>query len=85
MKRSQKLKCCGVTSIAIGVILTAVGIAWPFIMKALVKMGAKEGATLTQKNEKMWKGIPGNFDIFIGRKTHVYNCTNHDDVIYKGD
>jgi len=24
------------------------------------------------------------FDIFISRATHLYNCTNRDDVIYKG-
>lgn len=32
----------------------------------------------------MWRGIPGHFDLFIARKNFVYNCTNHDDVIYKG-
>jgi hypothetical protein len=31
-----------------------------------------------------WRGIPGHFDIFIGRNNFVYNCINHDDVIYKG-
>lgn len=84
MKRSSKFKCCGIASVVIGVILVGLGIAWPFIMNALVKSGAKSSAALTQKNEKMWKDVPGNFNIFLGRKTYVYNCTNRDDVIYKG-
>ena len=68
----------------IGVILVGLGISFPFIMQAMIKHGAKDGAALTSANENMWKGIPGNFDILIVKKNYVYNCTNRDDVIYKG-
>jgi CD36 family len=84
MKRSSKLKCCGIASLVIGVILVAFGIAWPFILKPLVVSGAKKGAALTSENANMWKGIPGHFDVLLERQTHVYNCINTDDVIYKG-
>lgn len=84
MRKSSKLKCCGITSLVIGLILLALGIAWTFIIGALVKSGAKKQAALTQSNEKNWRGIPGHFDLFIARKNYVFNCTNHDDVVYKG-
>jgi hypothetical protein len=84
MKRSSKFKFCGIVSLVIGVILVGVGIGWPFLINGLIKSGAKQGAALTADNAKMWKGVPGNFNVFLGRKTHMYNCTNHDDVIYKG-
>lgn len=85
MRKSTKLKCCSITSLVIGTVLVIIGVAWNWIMNSLVIMGAKQGAAMTAANSKMWKGIPGNFDIVLARKTHVYSCINHDDVIYKGE
>lgn len=46
--------------------------------------GAKEGAQLTADNEKAWKGIPGTYDINIHHNNYFFNCTNSNNVIYKG-
>jgi len=46
--------------------------------------GAKDGASLTLKNEKTWKDIPGFFDINIHHDNYFYSVLNEDDVIYKG-
>ena len=83
-KRSQKLGCCAIASIATGIILLGIGIAFNWIMHDLTIFGAKQSAALTKKNEPMWRGIPGQYDIAILRNTYVYNVTNYEDVIYKG-
>lgn len=55
----------------------------PLLTKLTIK-GAKDGAALTQANEKDWKDIPGNFDIDIHNDHYFFHCINPDDVIYKG-
>lgn len=81
--KSAKFKICGYVSVSIGVVLLALGIAWPFIMQPLVLEGAKQSTQLKKENQDMWRGIPGKFDIKIDRSTHVYSCINHDDVSLK--
>eukprot|EP00347_Sterkiella_histriomuscorum_P022889 403336776 len=84
MKRSTKFKCCGITSVVIGVILLGVGIGWPFIIDSLVVSQSKDQAALGPDNMDQWKGIPGKFDIQLNRNTYLYNVVNRDDVIFNG-
>lgn len=78
--KSAKFKICGYISVATGVVLLALGIAWPFIMQPLVIDAASQSTQLKKENQDMWRGIPGKFDIKIDRATHVYDCINRDDV-----
>ena len=80
MKRSSKFKCWGICTLVTGVVLLAMGIAMPFIIKALMVPGAKEGAALKSENADQWNGIPGNFDIGVYRDITVYHCLNRDEV-----
>lgn len=84
MKRSTKFKCCGITSVVIGIILLGVGIGWPFIIDSLVVSQSKDQAALGSDNMDQWKGIPGKFDIQLNRNTYLFNAVNRDDVLFKG-
>jgi len=80
MKRSQKFKCCGITSIVIGVVLIGLGIGWPFIIDSVVVSQSKEQAALQEFNMDQWKDIPGKFNIQLNRFTYMYDAVNKDDV-----
>jgi hypothetical protein len=84
MKRSTKLKCCAICSLVTAVVLLGIGAAFYPIINGLQAYGARSGAILNKANEPNWKDIPGNNNILITRNTFVYNCTNYEDVIYKG-
>ena len=84
MKKSSKYKCWGICTLVTGCILLAIGITLPVIMPSLVEMGAKDAAPLRTDNMKQWAGIPGPLDLGVYKKNFVYECTNKDDVIYKG-
>jgi len=39
--KKAKFKCCGITSVVFGVILLAIGIAFPFVLKPIVNLVAQ--------------------------------------------
>ena len=82
--KAANFKCCGIASVVLGGLVLIAGIAFPYIMKPLVIQAAKKSTALTPETQGLWRGIPGQYNISITRATHVYNCTNRDDVIYKG-
>lgn len=79
-----KLRCGAWCCIIIGVLIMACAIAWIPLLNHLVISGAKEGAQINQANEETWKNIPGHYDILISNGHYFFNCSNSDDVIYKG-
>lgn len=81
-RKSAKLKHCGICSVTGGVFLLGFGIAFPFILNALVNSQVKDSTALKSDNQNQWRGIPGDFDIVIDRFTHVFNVTNRDDVLF---
>ena len=84
MRSSTKYKCCGISCMIIGVIVLVIGILFQIIMNALIAYGAEEGAALTAATESNWRGIPGDNNILVTRNFFLYNCTNHEDVIFLG-
>ena len=81
----MKLKCCTITAFIFGFIFICLAAFWVAILNAVTHWGAKDGAALTKPNEQAWKDIPGHYDIDITHDNFFYNCTNADDVIYKGE
>jgi hypothetical protein len=84
MRSSSKYKCCGISCIIIGAILLILGILFQIILNALIAYGAEKGAALTADTEDNWNGIPGAHDILVTRNFYLYNCTNHEDVLFLG-
>lgn len=78
--RSAKFKSCGIAAAISGVALLALGISWPFILKPIVMSAASDSTALTKDTQDLWRGIPGKYNISITRATHLYNCTNRDEV-----
>jgi len=80
------LKRCGAwCGIIFGIALVAFACAWVPILSNLILSGAKEGAQLTQANDKTWKNIPGAYDINIANEHYFFHCLNPDAVTYRGD
>jgi len=84
MGKPSRFKCCGITFLVLGTLLLVLSIAMPFVITALIPGMIKNKAILSTDNENLWRGIPGEHNILITRNNYFYNCTNIDDVIYKG-
>ena len=49
-------------------------------MDSVITSQAQKSAQLTEANEKMWAGIPGEYDLELDWIHYFYNCTNYEDV-----
>ena len=83
--KSWKCQCCGIATLAIGTIVLIMGIAFPFIIDSLVPGAAKDAATVTEDHSKNWQHVPGPYDLLITRGHYLYNLTNWDDLMFKGE
>lgn len=84
MKLQKKLKIFGFCTLITGIVLVILAMFIPMIINALTTSGIKKETALSPDNLNQWKDIPGELDVLVYRKFHLFNCTNKDDVIYKG-
>jgi len=68
-----------------GFILAAGCAFWVPILNALIRSAIISSAELTKVNESSWKGVPGQYKIELYHDNYFYDCTNTDNVIYKGE
>lgn len=81
MDRHQCWGCCFIVS---AIILIVVASFTPKLMDNVITSQAREKAQLTEANLDLWAGIPGKYDLSLDWIHYFYNCTNYEDVLYKG-
>ena len=84
MNKIKKLKIFGICTLTTGIILFIVAFALPLIFSALMTAVIKSSVRPSPSNVDRWKSIPGVMNLKILKKFYTFNCTNKDDVIYKG-
>ena len=83
--KSKTLKICGIALLLLGAICIIVDMGVPFIFDSQIQDIAYQMTILTKANEDLWaKTMGGTGDLDILRTYYLYNCTNSEDVLYKG-
>ena len=79
-KQINRHQCWGCCFIVSAVILVTIACFTPKLMDSVITSQAQKSAQLTEANEKMWAGIPGEYDLELDWIHYFYNCTNYEDV-----
>ena len=60
------------------------GIFMPSAIDSMTPALINSNVAMSQANEANWKSIPGSKNVVMTQNVYVFNCTNPDDVIFKG-
>ena len=68
-----------------GICLVILALATPFTMDRYVKSSSIKGTEICAENEELWSQmLVGQKDVEILQDFFLYNCTNYEDVVYRG-
>ena len=85
-QKAMKSQRCWAFSLSfVMLVMIAIAIIIAYVCEQNIASRAKKTAQLSYDNEPDWKGIPGQYDIDINWNHYLYNCTNLQDVIFKGN
>ena len=86
--KKYSMKRWGMCLLIVGTMVTVIALLiFFFLTEAYLEQWANGLAEISPANEDMWKGVlVGNDDLGfeILRHHYLYNCTNYNDVVYKG-
>ena len=71
--------------LATGLVVLIAAFMTPMAVDTLLRGAVRDGTVISAENEDFWsKLLVGQGEVEILRHHYLYNCTNYEDVVYRG-
>ena len=80
----KRHRLCAAILTGVVILLILLTVYQELQLNSVITINGKDIGELSYDNEPHWKGIPGEYGIDIDWKHYMYNCTNFEDVVFRG-